>query len=255
VPLVSSWGSTETGPMVTSVHFDIRRSGNIGLPGPGCEVKFVPNGGKMELRVRGASITPGYLGRDDLTQSAFDEEKFYIIGDAGTLADPADPSKGIMFNGRVAEDFKLMSGTWVHVGTLRPTVLSACAPLLEDAVITGHDREEVGLLGFASRAGCLELCPDAARDTPLSALIARPEVKAHMARALAALAQTSTGSSTLVARALLMDEPPSIDAGEITDKGYINQRAVLARRAALVTRLHAETPDDDIIVLPRTKRT
>jgi feruloyl-CoA synthase len=254
VPLCSSWGSTETGPMVTSIHFDVRRSGIIGLPGPGCEVKFVPNGAKLEMRVRGASVTPGYLGRDDLTRDAFDEEGFYLIGDAGRLADPADPSKGIIFDGRVAENFKLMSGTWVHVGTLRPTVLTACAPLVSDAVITGHDREEVGMLAFASRPGCLALCPDAAPDTPLSTLIARPEVREHLARGLAALAEASTGSSTLVTRALLMAEPPSIDGGEITDKGYINQRAVLGRRAALVDRLYHETLDPEVIVLPDTKR-
>ncbi|CAA7626136.1 feruloyl-CoA synthase [Magnetospirillum sp. SS-4] len=249
VRLVSSWGATETSPMITTVHYDIEKAGNIGLPAPGCEVKMIPNGGKMELRVRGTNITPGYHKRDDLTQKAFDEDGFYITGDAGKLADPLDPAKGIVFDGRVAEDFKLMSGTWVAVGSLRLAVIDAASPILQDAVITGHDREEVGLLGFASHPGCLRLCPDAAADTPLKDLIARPEVRAHLAAAMKSLAAQGLGSSHQVSRALLMDEPPNIDANEITDKGYINQRAVLTRRAALVERLYAEAPDPEIVRL------
>ena len=249
VRLVSSWGATETSPMITTVHFDIEKAGNIGLPAPGCEVKLVPNGGKMEMRVRGTNITPGYFKRDDLTKKAFDEDGFYIIGDAGKLADPSDPAKGIVFDGRVAEDFKLMSGTWVAVGALRLAVIDAASPALQDAVITGHDREEVGLLGFASLPGCLRLCPGAAPDTPLKDLMARPEVRDHLAAAMKSLAAQGLGSSHRISRALLMDEPPNIDANEITDKGYINQRAVLTRRAALVERLYAETPDPDVIRL------
>jgi feruloyl-CoA synthase len=249
VRLVSSWGATETSPMITTVHFDIEKAGNIGLPAPGCEVKLIPNGGKMEMRVRGTNITPGYFKRDDLTKKAFDEDGFYIIGDAGKLADPLDPAKGIVFDGRVAEDFKLMSGTWVAVGALRLAVIDAASPILQDAVITGHDREEVGLLGFASLPGCLKLCPDAAPDTPLKDLMARPEVRNHLAAAMKSLAAQGLGSSHRISRALLMDEPPNIDANEITDKGYINQRAVLTRRAALVERLYAETPDPDVVRL------
>ena len=249
VRLVSSWGSTETAPMITTVHFDIERAGNIGLPAPGTELKLIPNGGKLEMRVRGTNVTPGYFKRDDLTKSAFDEDGFYMIGDAGKLADPDDPAKGILFDGRVAEDFKLMSGTWVPVGALRVAVLDAAAPILQDAVITGHDREEVGVLGFASLAGCLKLCPDAAPGTPLKELMARPEVREKMAAGLKALAAQGKGSSHRVARALLMDEAPSIDANEITDKGYINQRAVLTRRAALVERLYAGANDPEIIRL------
>ena len=249
VRMVSAWGSTETAPMITTVHFDIERAGNIGLPAPGCELKMIPNGGKLELRVRGTNITPGYYKRDDLTKSAFDEDGFYMIGDAGKLADPNDPAKGIIFDGRVAEDFKLMSGTWVPVGALRVDMLDAAAPLLQDAVITGHDREEVGVLGFASLPGCLKLCPDAAPDTPLKDLMQRPEVRSHMAAALKSLAALGKGSSHRVTRALLMDEPPNIDANEITDKGYINQRAVLTRRSDLVERLYAKGDDADVIRL------
>lgn len=249
VRMVSAWGSTETSPLITSVHFDIPRAGIIGLPAPGCEVKMIPNGGKLEMRVRGPNITPGYFKRDDLTRKAFDEDGWYVIGDAGKLADPDDPSKGIVFDGRVAEDFKLMSGTWVHVGALRLAVVDAAAPVLQDAVITGHDREEAGLLGFASLPGCLRLCPDASPDTPLKELMNRPEVREKLRSAMAALAAEGKGSAHRLARALLMDAPPSIDANEITDKGYINQRAVLTNRAHLVEKLYAPGDDSDVIRL------
>ncbi|CAA7626754.1 Acyl-CoA synthetase (AMP-forming)/AMP-acid ligase II [Candidatus Terasakiella magnetica] len=251
VRLVSSWGATETAPMITTVHFDIERAGNIGLPAPGCEVKMIPNGGKLEMRVRGTNITPGYFKREDLTRAAFDEDGFYKIGDAGKLADPDDPAKGIVFDGRVAEDFKLMSGTWVAVGALRVALIDAAAPVLQDAVITGHDQEEVGALGFASLQGCLKLCPDAAPDTPLKDLMARPEVKTRVTEAMNALAALGKGSSHRVTRVVLMDEPPSIDANEITDKGYINQRAVLTRRAGLVEALYAQNGGSDIITLSK----
>ncbi|CUW39814.1 putative Acyl-CoA synthetase (AMP-forming)/AMP-acid ligase II [Magnetospirillum sp. XM-1] len=247
VRMVSSWGATETSPMITTVHFDIPRAGIIGLPAPGCEVKMIPNGGKLEMRIKGPNVTPGYFKRDDLTRKAFDEDGWYVIGDAGKLADPDDPSKGIVFDGRVAEDFKLMSGTWVHVGALRLAVIDAAAPVLQDAVVTGHDREEVGLLGFASLPGCLRLCPDAAPDTPLKDLIKRPEVREKMRAAMIALAAEGKGSSHRIARAILMDAPPSIDANEITDKGYINQRAVLTSRAHLVEKLYTPGDDPDVI--------
>lgn len=249
VVMVSSWGSTETAPMVTSVHFEIERAGVIGLPAPGTELKMVPNAGKLELRVRGPNVTPGYHKRPDLTRAAFDEEGFYRIGDAGRLADPEQPARGIEFDGRVAEDFKLMSGTWVHVGAMRVKAIAAAAPVMQDAVVTGHDREEIGLLVFPSIAGCRSLCPDAPADLPFAALLERPEVRKRVAVGLKALAAAATGSSTFATRALLMEEPPSIDANEITDKGYINQRAVLLRRANLVERLYAATPDPDVILL------
>jgi feruloyl-CoA synthase len=249
VRMVSSWGSTETSPMITTVHFDIERAGNVGLPAPGCELKMIPNGGKMEMRVRGTNITPGYYKRDDLTKKAFDEDGFYIIGDAGKLADPDDPTKGVLFDGRVAEDFKLMSGTWVPVGSLRVAVIDAAQPVLQDCVITGHDREEVGVLGFASLQGCLSLCPQLPADTPLKDLMAQPAVRDKMAAALKALAALGKGTSHRVTRALLMDEPPSIDSNEITDKGYINQRAVLTGRAALVEQLYAGGTDSEVIRL------
>jgi feruloyl-CoA synthase len=251
VRLVSAWGSTETAPMVTSVHFGIDRAGVIGLPGPGSEIKMLPNAGKLELRVRGPNVTPGYWKRDDLTKAAFDAEGYYCIGDAGRFANPDEPAHGIEFDGRIAEDFKLMSGTWVHVGALRLKVIAAGAPVVQDAVITGHNREEIGLLIFASDPGCRSLCPDLPADTPLARVITDPRVRAKMAAALARVAFEATGGSNRPTRALLMSEPPSIDANEITDKGYINQRAALLRRAELVERLYAEAPDADVITLAR----
>jgi feruloyl-CoA synthase len=247
LPMVSAWGSTETAPSVTSVHFEIDRAGVIGLPKPGIELKMLPNGGKLEMRVRGPNVTPGYWKRPDLTREAFDEEGHYRIGDAGRLADPEDPAKGIVFDGRIAEDFKLSTGIWVHVGALRVKGIAALAPLAQDIVVTGHDRAEIGFLVFASAQGARSLCPDLPAETPLADILRDPRVKARALEGLSRLAAEGGGSSTYAARALIMAEPPSIDANEITDKGYINQRAVLARRAALVEALHADRPGADVI--------
>jgi feruloyl-CoA synthase len=226
--MLSAWGSTETSPLATSVHFHMDRAGVIGLPVPGCELKLVPSAGKLEVRVRGANVTPGYYRREDLTSAAFDDEGYYRIGDAVRLADPADPAKGIEFDGRIAEDFKLATGTWVHVGAVRVKLIAAANPLIQDAVITGHDRDEVGALVFLNPAACAGLPPEALRE--------------GLMRTLRALAQ-EPGSSTHPVRLLIMNEPPSIDANEITDKGYMNQRAVLERRAALVEKLYGDAPE------------
>ncbi|GMU49942.1 MAG: hypothetical protein AMXMBFR31_21680 [Candidatus Desulfobacillus denitrificans] len=247
--MVSAWGATETAPMVTTVHFEIDRAGVIGLPAPGTELKLTPNENKLELRVRGPNVTPGYWKRPDLTREAFDEEGFYRIGDAGRFADAADPSKGIEFDGRIAEDFKLMSGIWVHVGALRVKALALLAPVAQDIVVAGHDREEAGFLVFANPVGCRGLCPDLPAEAPLDQVLSDPRVVAHVRAGMARLRQEGGGSSTYATRALLMAEPPSIDASEITDKGYINQRAVLSRRAALVGRLYAEPSDAAVLRL------
>jgi feruloyl-CoA synthase len=220
VAMLSAWGSTETSPLATSVHFPMERPGVIGLPVPECELKLVPSGGKLEVRVRGPNVMPGYYKRPDLTKAAFDEERFYRIGDAVKFADSNDPVKGIVFDGRVAEDFKLSTGTWVNAGAIRIKLIAAGDPLIQDAVITGHDRDEIGALVFLSAA---------AKD--------RSDVRERLQNALRNLAQA--GSSTCPRRLLVMSEPPSIDANEITDKGYMNQRAVLERRAALVEQLYA----------------
>ncbi|MDA1118223.1 MAG: feruloyl-CoA synthase [Proteobacteria bacterium] len=229
--MLSSWGSTETAPSAAAVHYHIERAGVIGLPNPGCELKLVPAAGKMEVRVRGPHVTPGYFRREDLTRAAFDAEGFYRIGDAMKFADPAAPEKGLVFDGRVAEDFKLSSGTWVHVGAVRVKLIAAGNPLIQDAVITGHDRDCVGALLFLSPA---------AKDLAADAL------RTRIAAALKSLAAEG-GGSTHPVRALVMAEPPSIDANEITDKGYLNQRAVLERRAALVEKLYAVPAAPDVI--------
>jgi feruloyl-CoA synthase len=223
----SAWGSTETSPAVTTVHWSIPRAGCIGLPLPGVELKLVPNGGKLELRVRGPNIFPGYRGQEDATRAAFDEEGYYRIGDAGRWVDDADPTQGVAFDGRVAEDFKLSSGTWVSVGTLRVKAVSAFSPWVGDAVVTGHDREEIGLLLFPTPA---------AKALPAEAL------QGHLQGALQSLASHSQGSAQRITRVLVLAEPPSVDAGEITDKGYLNQRAVLTRRADAVAALYGEGP-------------
>ncbi|MCX7150424.1 MAG: AMP-binding protein, partial [Rhodocyclales bacterium] len=246
--MLSAWGATETAPMITNVHFRIDHAGVIGLPAPGCEIKMVPNATKLELRVRGPNVTPGYWKQPELTKAAFDEEGFYLMGDAGRFADPQDHAKGIEFDGRIAEDFKLMSGVWVHVGALRVHALSILAPAAQDIVVTGHDRESVGFLIFANPAGCRSLCPDLAGDTPLAQVLADSRVVEFIRVGLVKLVGEGGGSSMVADRALLMEEPPSIDAGEITDKGYINQRAVLTRRAALVERLHAGAPGAEVIM-------
>ena len=207
-------------------------------------MKLVPREGasggeKLELRVRGPIVTPGYLKRPDLTAKAFDEEGFYCIGDAGRFVDPEDPDKGLVFDGRVVEDFKLDTGTWVSTGTLRVTVVGAAAPLLQDAVVTGHDRPFIGLLAWPSPGGCREVAerPDAVTD--MASALADEGVATRLRESLAAYNRQAGGSSMRVRRVLLMAEPPHIDGGEITDKGYVNQGAVLSRRAELVERLYA----------------
>ena len=225
--VLSAWGSTETSPLASSVHFPMERAGVIGLPVAGCELKLVPSAGKLEVRVRGANVTPGYWKRPDLTRAAFDDEGFYRIGDAVKFADPADAAKGIVFDGRVAEDFKLSTGTWVNAGAVRIRLIAAADPLIQDAVITGHDRDELGALVFLS-AAAKDLKPEDIRS-----------------RLRSVLRGFSGGSSTCPARLMVMTEPPSIDANEITDKGYMNQRAVLERRAALVDRLYSS--DEGVI--------
>lgn len=231
--LTTSWGSTETAPAITSAHWMLEGAGCIGLPLPGTELKFIPNGEKLEMRVRGVNIFPGYRNAPRLSAEAFDEEGYYRIGDAGYLVDPAQPEKGVMFNGRVAEDFKLTTGTWVSVGTLRVKLVSALAPLATDAVITGHDRDEIGALVFLSPAG---------------QATARGELHAKVQAALQEL-RRGGGSSQCPGRVLLMTEAPNADAGEITDKGYVNQRAVLSRRAVDVATLYAGAADERIVTL------
>jgi len=239
IAMTSAWGLTETAPLATSVHFPIGEAGVIGLPVPGTELKMLPNAGKLELRLRGPNITPGYLGRDDLTQEVFDDDGFYITGDAGKFADPDDPAKGILFDGRVAEDFKLLTGSWVSTGMVRVAAISACTAIIQDAVVTGHDRDQIGLLIIPNLAGVAKLV-DGSPEDALVDLLSHELVSQTLRDELAAYNRSNPASSKRVARVLILAEPLNIDAGEITDKGYVNQRAVLERRQALVEQLYSE---------------
>jgi feruloyl-CoA synthase len=246
VPMASSWGTTETSPLSTAAHFMIERAGPIGVPVPGVELKLVPAGDKLEVRVRGPNVTPGYWKRPDLTRAAFDEDGFYKPGDAVRFVDPAEPAKGIVFDGRLAEDFKLATGTWVAVGVLRVAALAAASPALQDAIIAGENRESIGMLAWLNAAGCRKLV---GCDAPLPELARHPAVREHVVRAIAQWNAGHHGSSQRIARVLLLPDAPSIDANEITDKGYINQRLALERRKADVERLFAPAPDADVLVV------
>ena len=244
LPFLTGWGSTETAPTATTVHWASERVGLIGLPFPGVKLKMVPTGeeGRYELRLKSVIVTPGYYKRPDLTAQMFDEEGFYKIGDAGRFVDPNDPSWGLIFDGRVVEDFKLMSGTFVLVGTLRTTAIAAATPVLQDAVVCGEGREHVGLLGFPNFAACRKVAGDNDMKLSNEALLAHPAVIETVKSGLARMNAEGKGSSMRVQRVLLMTEAPSVDGHEITDKGYINQRATLERRKALVEKLYAGGP-------------
>lgn len=251
VPLTSGYGATETAPGVTLVHFPTTHPAAIGLPVPGVALKLVPVVGsdKYELRVQGDNVTPGYWKRADLTAAAFDDEGFYRMGDAARWVNESAPTQGILFAGRVAEDFKLTSGTWVQVGALRIRAISALAPVAQDIVIAGHDRDEIGLLIFPSLAGCRSLCPDLSADASLPELLGDERVRACVRYGLQTLQAEGSGSSTYATRALLLAEAPQIDAGEITDKGYLNQRTVLERRAPAIAQLYAALLAPEIITM------
>ncbi len=245
---LSSLGSTETAPAALACSWESERAGNIGLPMRGVELKLVPRDGKFEARLRGANITPGYWRAPQLTADAFDEDGFYKIGDALKFEDPDDPSKGLLFDGRLAEDFKLATGTWVSVGPLRAAFIAHFAPLARDVVLTGADRDHVAALVFPDIEACRDLAPDHAPGVPAAVVLADPRVVREFARLLNSLAGTSTGTSNRINRAVLLAEPPSLDIGEMTDKGSINQRAVLAHRARLVDALYVDEPPFHIIV-------
>ena len=249
IVMVSAFGSTESAPLITGAHWLVDRPGNVGNVAPGAEVKLAAHESKLEIRGRGPNITPGYLGRPELTEAAFDEDGFFRFGDAMRLEDESDASKGMLFDGRVAEDFKLASGTWVHPGVLRPDLIAAAAPLIQDAVISGHDRDYIAALAWPNAARLRSLT-GADGDADMAAMMADPRVVDHIRNTLSAHNRASGGgSSRAVRRILLMAEPPGIDANEITDKGYVNQRATLERRADLVERLFADTPDAEVIVI------
>jgi len=235
---LTSLGSTETSPLALACAWDFDRPGNIGLPAPGVELKLIPNEGKLEARLRGPLITPGYWRQDALTKAAFDDEGYYKIGDALKFVDPGNPDIGLLFDGRLAEDFKLSTGTWVSVGPLRGRFIDHFAPFVRDVVFAGPDRDEIVALVFPDVEACRKLA-DLGADAPLSAIVESPAVRTKFSGSLATLAAASPGSSTRITRALLLAELPSIDKGEMTDKGSINQRSVQANRSALVDELYA----------------
>jgi feruloyl-CoA synthase len=248
VPVLTGLGATETAPFFMSVTPATSRSGHIGLPVPGNEAKLVPNNGKLEVRAKGPNVTPGYWRRPELSATAFDEEGFYKLGDALKPADALDLSAGFDFDGRIGEDFKLASGTWVSVGPLRARFIAACAPLVRDVVIAGINRDEISALVVLDPDGCRLINPTLPQDdlaaTAFDQLI-RDAFRERFVKFLA----SSTGSSTRIVRATLLDTPLSIDRGEVTDKGSINQRAVLDHRTGLIDELYAPEPAAHIITL------
>jgi len=245
---LTGFGATETAPAALARTWSTGLAANVGLPVAGMQLKLVPNEGKFEGRVRGPNVTPGYWRQPELTADAFDAEGFYKLGDAFKFADPSDPSEGLLFDGRIAEDFKLATGTWVNVGPLRASIVDHFAPFVRDAVLSGPNRDEVGALIFADIEACRRLTPHLPANAAPAAVFDDAVVRAEFAFLLRTFAQLSTGSSNCVTRAMLMAEPPSLDLGEITDKGSINQRRVLSTRAALVDEVHADQLSPRVIV-------
>jgi len=243
IPITSSWGATETAPLCTSVYFSNTINNNIGLPVPGTMVKLAPVGDLTELRVKGPNITPGYFNNDAQTAEVFDEEGFFCSGDAVELIDRKHLELGLRFKGRVNENFKLLTGTWVNVGELRIAIVEALSPLATDVVICGHNQRYLSVMIFPNVNECERLLGGVkAHELPTSS-----QLQEELARRLMAYNETNSGSSRRIKKALVLDSPPSLDDNEITDKGYLNQRGVLTHRAAQVEKLYAETADDAVI--------
>jgi feruloyl-CoA synthase len=245
---LSSLGSTETSPLALACSWDFDRPGNIGVPVPGVELKLVPNEGKLEARLRGPHITPGYWRQDDLTRDAFDEDGFYKIGDALKFVDANDPGKGLLFDGRIAEDFKLSTGTWVSVGPLRARFIDHFAPYVRDVVFASADRDFIAALVFPDLEACRAF-GGFGSDASAADIIGALSVRQKFVELTKKLAAASLGSSTRVERVILMEEPPSMDKGEMTDKGSINQRAVLRNRTALVDEIYGTPPSSRVIAV------
>ena len=251
VPILSGLGATETSPSVTFTTPATDRAGVIGLPAAGNLVKLAPVGDKLELRVRGPNVMPGYWREPRLTAQAFDEEGFYRLGDAVRLRDPADANLGLCFDGRIAEDFKLDSGTWVSVGPLRAALITALAPVAHDVVIAGLNRDFIGVLILPDLPACAAIAQSALAGggAGVADILRSETLRRWVSDRLAAHTRIHPGSSTSVSRAVLLEEPASLDHGEITDKGSVNQRAVLKRRAAIVEALYADEPGADVLII------
>lgn len=245
IMILTGLGATETAPFALAADATMSDAGLVGLPCRGCDLKLVPAGGKLEARVRGPNITPGYWRQPDLTRAAFDDEGFYRLGDALRYAEPGNVARGFYFDGRLSEDFKLSTGTWVAVGPLRTAFIDHMAPYVHDAVVTGHDRDAIGALVFIDVEHCRTVAATPA--ATLHDLVRDERVRRVLRERLATFAASATGSSTRIDRIVLVDTMPSIDSAELTDKGSLNQRAVLANRAPMVEDLYASSPPATVI--------
>ncbi|MBX3573900.1 MAG: feruloyl-CoA synthase [Mesorhizobium sp.] len=252
IMIITGYGATETAPFAFTTTWAVERAGEVGLPAPGLELKLVPNGDKMEVRLRGPNVTPGYWRQPDKTAECFDDEGYYMIGDALKFVDPDDVNRGLLFDGRVSEDFKLNTGTWVNLASVKGAIIKAFAPYVREAVLTGLNRNHIGAMLFLDVDAARKLAPDLAVALEPD-LADSPVLRALFQERLDALAKTSTGSASFVARALILDTPPAIDKGEITDKGSINQRAVMAARASLVEDLYTDPPPPHVLVARKSK--
>ncbi len=248
VPLVTSWGTTETAPAATTLTFPAAVPGTIGAPMPGCSIKLAPVNGKLEIRVKGPNVMPGYWNNAEKTREVFDNEGYYRTGDAGYLADADRPERGIVFDGRIAENFKLTSGTWVNVGSLRVRLIEAVSPLVQDAVVVGPDRTSLCVLLIPNEAACRRLLGAAAEGASREEVLGHPDIAAHIINGLREHNSRNPGGSTCISRALITLSPPSLAQGEITDKGYINQACVRDLRADEVERLYADG-DPQVLVI------
>jgi len=249
--MATGLGATETSPMALQCTWDTEHSGVIGIPMPGVEAKLVAHGSKTEIRVKGPNVTPGYWKEPELTRRAFDEEGYYRFGDAVRFLDSEDVNKGLIFDGRLTEDFKLSSGTFVNVGPLRSKIIHWFAPYVTDVVIAGHDRNYLVALLFPNLEASRGLVPQLRETTSAAAILNHEAVRAKLASLLQSFAAQATGNSNRVERAVLVEEPPSLDAGEITDKGSLNQRVVLDRRAALIEEMYAPNPPRRVLTVPQ----
>ena len=252
VLIATGLGATETAPMALQCTWDCERAGVIGIPMPGVEAKVVPHGDKMEIRVKGPNVTPGYWCDPELTRNAFDEEGYYKFGDAVRFVDPENVNKGLLFDGRFAEDFKLASGTFVNVGPLRSRIIHWFAPYVIDAVISGHDRNFLGMLLVPNLEACRTLASALPAGASVAEVLRNEAVASKFTALLESFAAQATGNSNRVERAIILEEPPALDAGEITDKGSLNQRTILERRAALVDDIYAPNPSPRVLRIRET---
>jgi feruloyl-CoA synthase len=240
----SGYGATETGPTATNVHWANQTMGLMGLPLPGTTVKLTPAQGRLEFRVKGPQVSPGYYRAPEATAAAFDEEGFYRLGDAARFVDPERPHEGLVFDGRLSENFKLASGTFVNAGAIRTGAVSAIGGAASDAVVCGEGEAGVGLLIFLNEPFCRALAPESG-----SGLANAPPVVAAVRAGLARFNADAPGAGGRVARAMILEGGPDEGSGEITDKGYINHSLARSRRAAEIRRLFASPPDSGVLAL------